>query len=57
MLCYLNVSVRLSLSAKISQPWNNISLSQQISISQKYSQPNTVLVRLKRIAKVQFTNC
>jgi hypothetical protein len=37
-------TVRLSLSAKISQLWNNIFLSQQISInisiSQKYSQPN-----------------
>jgi hypothetical protein len=33
-------SVCLNLSLKISQSWNNVFLSQQISISQKYSQPN-----------------
>jgi hypothetical protein len=35
-------SVRLTLSAKISQSWNNIFLSPQISISiaKKNSQPN-----------------
>jgi hypothetical protein len=37
-------SIRLSLSAKISQPWNSVFLSQQIiiciSIYQKYSQLN-----------------
>jgi hypothetical protein len=36
----------LSLSVKINQPWNNVYLSQQISISisQKYSLLNTALV-------------
>jgi hypothetical protein len=37
-------TVRLSLSAKINQQWNNVFLSQRISISQKYSQPNTACV-------------
>jgi hypothetical protein len=43
--------LRLSLSAKLSQLWNNIFLLQQISISQKYSQPTTAYIRYPESAK------